>query len=108
MFIFVPSLMMTSPPFWPGLQGPIRVETIVISGGALGGDRIVIVILESKSPLTSARDVLVTPGRSSHVVSDVQEPFGLRVICACWHLRLFDTSALKIDVRASDAASTQD
>ena len=82
-FIFVP-FMITSPPLWPGLQGPIHVDVIVISGAASGGERITIVYFELKSPVISARVVVFTPGRSSQVVTLCQDPSGLWFICPGW------------------------
>lgn len=77
MFIFAPLGMITSPPRMPGSHAPIQVMVMVVSGGAVGGLRMVMVILELKSPLTSARVVRTTPGWNSQLDTLVHEPSGL-------------------------------
>src|ERR1700731_2049971 len=60
-FIFIPLAIQTSPPFMPGLHGTIHVIVIFISGVLLPFVYITIVILELKSPVSWARDVLSWP-----------------------------------------------
>ena len=52
MFIFMPLLMMTSPPCMPGLHAPIHVIVIVVSGVLLPSAVTTMVNLELKSPVT--------------------------------------------------------
>jgi hypothetical protein len=106
-FIFMPLLMMTSPPFMPGLQGPIHVIVISVSGLVWPSNVIVIVILELKSPVMTACVVLTLPGVNSQVDVLVQLP---SILCAIeLDLQFFcRIPALKADIFASVAASMQD
>ena len=105
-FIFMPLLMMTSPPRIPGLHGPIHVIVMVNSGLVLPSEISTMVNLELKSPVTLERVVLVLPPMS-HVETLAHDPSALWVISL--DLQFFcRICALKADIFASVAASIQD
>jgi hypothetical protein len=108
MFIFAPLGITTSPPRMPASQAPIQVMVMVMLGGAVGGERMVMVRLELKSPTTSARVVRSTPGWNSQVVTDVHEPSGLWVSWSGLQLWARRTDELNTEFRAAEASSTHD
>jgi hypothetical protein len=108
MLIFVPLGMTTSPPRMPASQAPIQVMVMVMLGGASGGERMVMVSLELKSPLTSARVVRAPPGPKSQLDTLVHEPSGLWEKCSCLQLWARRTDELNTEFRAADASSTHD
>jgi len=80
---------------------------MVIFGGAVGGDRRVMLIFELKSPVMSVLDVVGTPGLNSHVDTAVHDPLRLWVIWVAVHWSRLRILLLNTELLASDAASTQ-
>src|ERR1700742_4568618 len=99
--------MMTSPPFMPGLQAPIHVMVMVVSGALLPSTVITMVTLELKSPLTCTWVVRVPPVGSLQVVVLFQDPSRPCETELDWQL-VRRNCELKIDTFASDSGVTQD
>ncbi len=106
-FILNPLSMMTSPPRMPGLQGPIHVIVMCMSGRVLPSVVMSMAIFESKSPVTWARVVRTGPLPNEQFETEVQEPSKFRVaVLAVQFLRR--VLALNTDILACDSSVTQD
>lgn len=105
-FIFMPLPIQTSPPFMPGLHGPIHVIVMFTSGLSLPSVVSTIVILESKLPVICACVVRALPPKVQ-VDALLQEPSML------WEIELDEQffcriCALNTDIFACDSSLTQD
>ena len=106
-FIFMPLAMMTSPPFMPGLHGPIHVIVIVVSGLLLPSANITIVYLALKSPVICACVVCAAPDPNLQVEVLDHDPSILCVIVLDeqFFRRICE---LNTDVFACDSSLTHD
>src|SRR5580658_4103647 len=103
----MPLPIMTSPPFIPGLHGPIHVIVMFTSGALWPSVRNTMVILELKSPVIWPRVVRAAPGPNLQVETVDQEPSILWVIELDEQF-FWRTCELKTDIFACDSSLTQD